>query len=161
MKRKMKLDSIEEEAAACRKAFKGAGVGALVLHCHHEVLGEPLTEDAENRISFILHSKAEHEQALRLHLFRPVCRAKLRSLGKKYPLIKKADAERDKAYAEWQKAYAEWQKADAEWQKAYAERQKAYAEWQKADAELAILVHPHVCKNCPWDGKTIFPKAKP
>ena|SRR5690242_15966225 len=168
MKRKMKLGSIEEEAALCRKAFKGVKVGTLVLHCHHEVLCEPLTEEAENRIAFILSSKAKHEQALRLHLFRPVSDAKLRSLGKKYPMVKKvdaewqkADAELRKAYAEWRKADAERQKADAEWQKAYAEWQKADAEWQKADAGLAILVHPHVCKNCPWDGKTIFPQAKP
>jgi hypothetical protein len=33
---------------------------------------------------------------------------------------------------------------------------KADAEWEKAYAELVNLVHPHVCPNCPWNGKTIF-----
>jgi len=149
---KLKLNSIkEEEAIACRKAFKDFSVGSFVLHCHHEQLGETLTEPAENRIAYILESKPEHEQALRLHLFRPVQEKQL----KKYK----------KAYADWQKAYADWQKADADRQKADADRQKAYADWQKAyadrqkaNADLAQFVHKKLCKNCPWNGKTIFPK---
>jgi|SRR5690348_13566567 len=72
----------------------------------------------------------------------------------------KAVADRQKAVADWQKAVADRQKAYADYEKAYADYQKADADWQKADAELAILVHPHVCKNCPWDGSTIFPKVK-
>ena len=120
-----KLGSIADEAALCRKAFAKVKVGAFTLHCHHEVLGETLTEDAEARISYILSTKPEHEQALRLRLFRPVLSIQL----KKH---KKADAD----------------------------RQKAYADWQKADADLAALVHDKVCySNCPWNGKTIFPKG--
>src|SRR5258707_127396 len=107
MSGKLKLNSIAEEAAACRKAFKDFKVGGFVLHCHHEILGETLTEDAENRIAYILSSKPKHEQALRLCLFRPVPDKKV-----------KASAERQKASAERQKADAEWQKADAERQKA-------------------------------------------
>ena len=68
----VKLGSIEEEAAACRKAFENVAVGSLVVHCHHGSLFEYLEEPAENRISYILSSKPQHEQALRLHLFRPV-----------------------------------------------------------------------------------------
>jgi uncharacterized membrane protein YqiK len=163
----MKLKSIEEEAADCRKAFKGFPIGGYTLHCHHGCVGEILTEEAENRITYILTQKPESERALRLRLFRPVFKEKL-----------EADAEGQKAYAEWQKAnaerqkaYAERQKADAECQKAYAERRKADAEWQKADAErrkadaegqkanvaLGVLIHAHFCApDCPWDGKTIF-----
>jgi hypothetical protein len=138
----LKLNSIAEEAAACRKVFKGFKIGGFVLHCHHQMVGETLNEDAENRIAYILSSKPEHERALRLHLFRPVLEKKL------------------KADAEWQKADAEWQKADAEWQKAYAEWQKAYAEWQKVDARLGELIHAKFCvAGCPWDGHTIFPKG--
>jgi hypothetical protein len=159
--KKLKLKSIEEEAKACRKAFAKTKIGALVLHCHHEVLGEPLQEDAENRISYILSSKSQHEQALRLRLFRPVSDAQLRKHKKAYADRQKADADWQKAYADWQKAYADWQKADADWQKAYADWQKAYADWQKAYADLATLVHAKVChEGCPWDGKTIFPKSE-
>ena len=168
----MKLNSIAVEAAACRKAFKGSKIADAVLHCHHKVLYELLTEPAENRINFILSMKPEHERALRLHLFRPVSKSKITSLTRKHSAIKKADADWQKADADWQKAYADWQKAHADRRKADADRQKAYADWQKADADwqkadadrqkayadLGALIHPHVCKNCVWNGKTIFPK---
>ena len=124
------LKSIEEEAIDCRVAWKGFDIGTFALHCHHETLAEPLREDAENRIAYILSSKPKFEQALRLRLFRPVSEKSL--------------AKQQKAYAEWEKAYAEWNKVVAEWNKAYA--------------NLAVLVHTAVCKNCPWNGKTIFPK---
>ena len=117
------LKSIEEEAIDCRVAWKGFDIGTFALHCHHETLAEPLREDAENRIAYILSSKPKFEQALRLRLFRPVS---------------------EKSLAKQQKAYAECNKADARWNKAYA--------------NLAVLVHTAVCKNCPWNGKTIFPK---
>ena len=211
------LKSIEEEADDCRAAWKGFKVGTFALHCHHEILAEPLREDAENRIAYILSAKPRIERALRLRLFRPVSEKVLAEWKKAYAADaewEKADAEREKAdaewdkaraewekaaaerkkaYAEWEKAYAEWKKARAEWEKAYAEwkkadaerrkadaeRRKAYAEWEKAYAEwkraraerekadaerekayanLAILVHTAVCKDCPWSGKTIFPK---
>ena len=155
------LKSIQEEAADCRKAFEGVEVGALVLHCHHETLAEPLSEPADHRIEYILKRKPEHEQSLRLRLFRPVSQE-----------VINRNADWRKAYADWRKAYADWQKADADWQKAYADWQKANADWQKANAdrqkadadrqkvgdELGALIHFDVCKDCPWDGKTIFPE---
>jgi hypothetical protein len=181
----MQLKSIKEEAADCRAAWQGFGVGTFALHCHHETLAEPLSENADNRISYILLSKPKDEQALRLRLFRPVSEKVLAEQQKSYAEREKAYAEREKVYAEWEKAYAEWEKAYAEWRKAYAEREKAYAErekayaewrkadaewrkadaewekadaeWRKAYAELAILIHEDVCKNCTWNGKTIFP----
>ena len=156
---KFKLNSVPEEAAACRKAFEGFKVGGFVLHCHHAILGETLTEDAENRITYILSSKSEHERALRLHLFRPVPEKLLKKFKKAYADRQKAYADRQKADADWQKASADRQKAYADWQKADADWQKAYADWQKAYADLVKLVHNKLCKNCPWDGKTIFPKS--
>ena len=70
--KKLRFGSIAKEASACRKAFEHVEVGTWVVHCHHEVLFEKLTEPAENRIAFILSSKPEPEQALRLRLFRPL-----------------------------------------------------------------------------------------
>jgi tryptophan 2,3-dioxygenase len=165
---KLKLGSIAIETQKCRAAFKAAPKAILAWHCHHEILVEPLTEPAENRIRFILSGKSEHEQALRLHLFRPFrgpIPAKLNKANadwqKAYADRQKAYADRQKAHADRQKADADWQKAHADWQKAYADRQKAHADWQKAYADRqkahADLFHEKQCKNCPWDGKTIFP----
>jgi hypothetical protein len=70
--RKLQLGSIKNELALCREAFADVEVGAFVLHCHHEKIGEMLTEPAENRIAYILSGKPKHEQALRFRLFRPV-----------------------------------------------------------------------------------------
>jgi hypothetical protein len=138
----MQLKSIKEEDADCRAAWQGFGIGTFALHCHHEILAEPLSANAEDRIDYILSSKPKDEQALRLRLFRPVSEKTL--------------AEQRKAYAEWEKAYAKQHKAYAGWQKAYAEWEKADAKWRKAYAKLAILIHEDVCKNCTWNGKTIF-----
>jgi hypothetical protein len=150
----LKLKSIKGEAVDCRKAFKKFPVGGYVLHYHHDIIGEMLRENAENRIAYILTQKPENERALRLRLFRPIHDKELKAYAewkKAYAEWKKADAEWKKADAEWEKAYAEWKKADAEWK-------KAYAEWKKADAALGILVHAYFCTpDCPWNGKTIFP----
>ena len=113
----MELGTIHEEAALCRAAWVGRPIGTIAIHCHHEMEIEPLTETAENRITYILQIKPESEQALRLRLFRPsIIPAKL-------------DAAR--------------------------------AKWDAARAERG-LPHSAFCTtpDCPWDGKTIFPKAK-
>jgi hypothetical protein len=147
----LKLNSIAEEAAACREAFKGFKVGGFTLHCHHEQVGETLTEEAENRIAYILSSKPEHERAIRLRLFRPVSVVRLKK-------FKKANADWQKAYADRQKANADRQKANADWQKADADWQKADADWRKANAVLGEQVHKKFCvKGCPWNGHTTFP----
>ena len=170
------LKSIEEEAEDCRKAFEGVEIGSLVLHCHHEILSERLSESAENRIGYILDHKSQNEQALRLRLFRPVSQDVInRSTDrqKAYADCQKADADCRKADAAWQKAYAAWQKAYADSQRAYADcwkadaaredayvdLQKAYADLRKACVKLGTLVHLDVCKDCPWDGQTIFPSS--
>ena len=172
----VKLGSIEEEATACRKAFENVAVGSLVVHCHHESLFEYLEEPAENRISYILSSKSQHEQALRLHLFRPVnskllpkkrqeADAKRQEADAKW---QEAYAKRQEAYAKWREADAKWQEADAKWQEADAKRQEADAKRQEADAKWreayakrqeadAKRLHIRICKGCPWDGDTIFP----
>lgn len=119
----MKLLSIEKEAALCRKANAKARIGDVVMHLHHDILCEPLTEPMENRVSFILSYKATHEQATRLHLMRVVPRSKILSLSRNRPEVK-----------------------------------EAYAKWQEACAKIGPLLHKHVCKDCPWNGKTIFPR---
>ncbi len=175
------MNTIAQEAEACRKAFEGVQVGALVQHCHHAQWLEILTEPAENRIAFILNNKAVSEQAERLRRFRPFDPDKADADWKKmyadrekaYADWKKADAEWAKAYADWKKAYADWEKADAAYpdrkkvdaadadrDKAYADWRKADADWKKADAVPALLaVHAKVC-GCAWDAThNIFGKT--
>jgi hypothetical protein len=147
---KLRLKSVEEEAADCRAAFQGVPVGALALHVHHGVLVEPLIEPAENRIRYILEAKPQDEKALRLRLFRPIppeyitpelvrARAELARAREEWVKavvdLARAREEWVKAGAEWAKAEAEWVKAGAERDKAEAERDKAREEWVKAEAE--------------------------
>src|SRR5271157_2028798 len=128
----MKLKSIEEEAADCRQANKNAKIGDFILHLHHGIVGETLSEPIENRIVYILTQKPEYERALRLRLMRVVPEKDL------------------KADAKWRKACTEWWKVDVGWE-------KAYIEWEKAGAALSTFAHAHFCiPDCPWDGRTIF-----
>jgi hypothetical protein len=126
----LKLGTIAQEAKACRKAFKDIEMGALVRHCHHEILCETLTEPAENRIAYILSGKPENEQALRLRLFRPIV------CSHAWPV-------------RLQKADADWEKADADWEKAY------YA----FSVQYAASPHAKDCPDCTWNGRTIFPSV--
>jgi molecular chaperone GrpE (heat shock protein) len=66
------LGTIKQEEKKCRRAFQGIKKGHQVWLCHHDKLLETLTESPETRIDYILKEKPEHEQAIRLHEFRPV-----------------------------------------------------------------------------------------
>jgi hypothetical protein len=156
------LKSVKEEAADCRVRCAGMKVGDLILHCHHEILCETLTESVENRIDYILRSKQDNV-ALRLRLMGPPIEDAAvladAELSKADAEWSKARAELSKACAEWSKADAEWSKARAEWSKACAEWSKADAEWSKARAEWSKAYEPHYVRlypDSPWDGKTIF-----
>ena len=143
------LKSIAEEEADCRSRCAGMKVGDLILHCHHEVLCEILTEPVEKRINYILESKNDNP-ALRLRLMGPPIE----------DATVLSDAEWSKARAECSKADAECSKARAELSKAYAEWSKAYAECSKAYAECSKAYEPHYVRlypDSPWNGKTIFP----
>ena len=107
----MKLGTIEEEAAACRAAFAGVGVGALAWCVHHGIELELLVQPPEARSEYILTSKVSAERALRLHEMRPV-------RGELPTAIVKAYAGYDKAYADCAKAYTDYAKARADCDKA-------------------------------------------
>lgn len=149
----MKLGTIEEEAAACRAEFVGVKVGTYVEFYHHDMMIERLIEPPQNRIKYIETEKPEHERALRLRMFRP-----------------------GHPKSEWsellQQAYSKCQEAALAWEFAYTRAmachtmaydrawRRQYGEWRKAADVLqqAYLVQfPH--KDCPWNGKSIFPDA--
>ena len=165
------LKSIDEEASDCRAAFVGSKVGDLVLHCHHEIVCEVLSEPAGNRIAHIL-KKPTAEQALRLRLFRPL-KAPHAELAKACTELVRAAAEASKAHTEMENARAglhkvrkldeldtasgEWNKARAGSDKAEAELAKAYIELDKACAKWGKERHHAACVDgCPWNGRTIF-----
>jgi hypothetical protein len=162
----LKLKSIKLEAAACRKAFKGVPVGSFVLHCHHELLMEKLTEPAENRIAYILSDKPEHEQALRLRLFRPLTPARKTydeaSVMALVMALKTYEESREMAIDMAHKAYEEaitLTRVMA--RKAYDEAiAPALVMARKAYNEATAPAHAKICvKGCPWNGRTIFPKG--
>ena len=140
----MNLGTIEEEAAACRAAFAGVGVGALAWCIHHGIELEILVEPPEARIEYILTSKVSAERALRLHEMRPV-------LGKLPIAVVKAYADYDKAYADYVKAYADYDKADADYDKARADYDKARAD---CASEITAL-HQSEVPDTTWDGHSI------
>ena len=115
-------------------------------HCHHEVLVEPLTEPFSVRVKYIKENKPEHEQEIRLRLFKKV-------KGKLPSAVVKAWVAYDKAWVAYDKASAAYDKAGAAYVKARAAFVKALADNMPAILEL----HAKECPNCPWDGKTIFP----
>ncbi len=145
---KIKLLSIEEEAAACRKAWEGYGVLSLA-HClhhqeHFEILGEPV----EKRIQYILWNKPPSEQAWRLRWLRPVALPDT-ELQKAAEKMRKASAEVDP-----RKKCAEMKLLEAmrAWRQAWMERWMVYE-------KLGMSVHAKLFPGCPWDGHTIFAKG--
>ena len=110
----------------------------FVMHGHHEGRSpiEVLMTTIAERRAEIRERKPKSEQPTRLRLLKLV-RGKLPAA-----LVKARD-------------------------KAHAARDKAYAAWEKAHAALMLAIdkhrptllalHAEECKNCPWDGSTIFP----
>ena len=147
----MKILSIQEELAACRKAWSDNPTATWAWCCHHETHIEPLTEPAENRIAYILSNKPENERAIRLRNFRPV-RVKLPDA-----LVEAGEAY-DKAWRAYDKAREARNKAREARNKALEARDKARESYVKAlatyESELKAL-HDSDWENT-WDGRSIF-----
>ena len=130
-------------------------ISGIAFHCHHDKLVE-WVHDYQERVEYIKNSKPLAEQELRLRLFKLIP-------GDRLPLgLDKAIAALDKANAAWRKAIAARRKANT-WDKAIAALDKANAAWEKAYAAEAPYfeqLHKELCPDCPWDGKTIFPKKE-
>lgn len=136
-----------------------------VMHCHHEVLFEPLRGPIETRVVYIKAFKPEHERKTRLRLMRVLSDAEATLLPERFVKARaaynKAGAAYNKAGAAYNKARAAFDKAGAAYDKAGAAYNKAGAAFDKAGAavrpDLEVL-HTRLCvPDCPWDGSTIFP----
>jgi len=184
------LKSIEEEAAACRAAFVGVEVGALVRLCHHGVPVEVLTEPAEARIAYILAKKSFGERALRLRCFRPLdpqyvtnelaaARAKWSAAREKWnaacaewnaasekwnAACEKWNAACEKWDAtreKWNAARAKWSAACKKWNAARAKRSAACEKWNAACEKWGNTPQGIAAlADTPWDGWTIFAEVK-
>ena len=67
----MKLGTIAQEEAACRKRLKNTSQGQFAFHVHHEILLERLNFAPKERIAYIAKWKNPDEKALRYRLMRP------------------------------------------------------------------------------------------
>ena len=126
----------------------------LFWHVHHEVLCE-YSHDIDERIEYIKKNKPAHEVDLRLRLMQPVKGKLPDELVKANKARVKANKAWVKAYEARDKAYEAWVKANKAWVKARVKEDKA---WDKYKDEIEAL-HKEECKDCPWNGKTIFPEA--
>lgn len=66
------------------------------------------------------------------------------------------------AHAAWEKTLEEYGRADSKLTLACANLENADSKWRHSPewAEVEAL-HREECPDCPWDGKTIFPKGLP
>ena len=120
-------------------------------HVPHEVLCEALREPIQNRISYIRSSKPKGEVETRLRCMTPVLHPE------RLPVEwREADAKLMEAYAKGGEAYAKLEEAYAKRWEADAKLEEAYAKWLSQVEALHKKEHP----DCPWDGKTIFPKGE-
>ena len=125
------------------------GVG---FHCHHDKLVEVI-EGLSERIAYIKDYKPRKEQELRLRLIRIVPD---RLLPKDVRVAVRAVRV---PWAQLKPLY------DAYWAKrkplddAYWAERKALSQVVAAHMPELLALHAQECKDCPWDGETIFPKG--
>ena len=125
----------------------------LVLHCHHRLLFETLTEPLRNRIKYIKEEKPEHEVETRLGAIRILTPAEVKTIPK--GVMKKLEA--------WDKAMETYVKAWETWDKAWEAYDKAWEVFHKAcNTPAMIKWHKKICKydGCTWDGETLFPNLQ-
>ena len=149
------LQSIEQEAADCRKAFANSKIGDPVWLCHHSQLFEVLTEPAEERISYILSYKPETEQALRLREFRPMLHPERYTdyWDKLKPLHTDYDAKCNALHTD------HWDKRDALYTDYRDKRDALYADYRTKraplDAKMTAL-HKQEYPDTTWNGTDLF-----
>ena len=144
-------------------------------HVHHDVLLE-WSHNIDERIAYVKSDKPAKEVKLRLRLMKPVqgkLPKKVVEAGKAYGKAWKVYDEARKVYNEAKAFYNKANKKSCDeackvWNEACKVRDKAWkvcdeagndyceAIWQNLPAIEAL--HLKECPNCPWDGKTIFPK---
>jgi hypothetical protein len=137
-------------------------------HIHHDVLVEPATEPIEQRSEYIRQRKPANQIETRLRLLKPVkgelpqafveARRAYDEASRAYEEAWLAYDEASRAYEEAWLAYEEAWLACEEARRAYHEVWLAYDDARGAHKTEIEALHAQECPDCPWDGKTIFPK---
>ena len=137
-----------------------------ILHCHHDVLLEPLQGTLKERISYIKKEKPAHEQKTRLRLIKVLTEDEVELIPKKaweaWYKVKEAQEVYSKAWKAWKsydKAHEEYDKAQEMCDKAQEMYDKAQEVFNKVLLSPDFLDwHKKICvPGCPWDGSSIFP----
>lgn len=128
-------------------------IGKMYWHVHHEVLIEPLIKPLQNRIDFIKINKPKYEVKTRLRL---IHQAKGK-LPKSILKLKKTCNQAWTAYNQAEAAYLQAGKALNQARMALSQAATDYNQALRSSPEIKAL-HARECKDCPWDGRTIFPK---
>ena len=130
-------------------------------HIHHDVLCE-WSYDIDERIRCIKTEKPKDERALRLRLMKPV-KGKLpvRFVKAQEAYVKAREAfdkAQGKAIVKEGEAFGKAGEAFGKAWVAFGKAREAFDKaWEACKDELEAL-HKKECKDCPWDGKTLFPK---
>jgi len=131
-------------------------------HMDHEVLvGWCYSYDQHAR--HIRTNKPNGEQGLRLRLFQPVTGQLPQEVFwalKECDRAKEAFDEAEEAVAvEWDDAFDEAVRVSDRRRGLREEAKKAYIEALANHKDEIEALHARECRNCCWDGKTIFPTA--
>ena len=136
-------------------------------HVHHDVLVE-WSDNINRRIEYIKGMKPEDEVELRLKLLRRVKGELPKEVLEARNAFEKALDAFDKAWnacdevgdtydKAWKTFYKTWKDYDKAW-KAFYKTWEAYDEAIVDHLPEIELLHKQECKNCSWNGHTIFPK---
>ncbi|MDZ4346136.1 MAG: hypothetical protein U1E51_27300 [Candidatus Binatia bacterium] len=130
-----------------------------MLHVHHDLVCEILTAPIEERIQLI-KAKPTHEIPTRLKVLRELTDEEVMRLPETF---RQALAAHAKAWVAHAKSLAAWDPQDRlAWDQAgmaYIQAEAALRQAEVACAGELETWHKSVClPDCPWNGKTLFPK---
>ena len=125
-----------------------------IMHCHHDRLIEPARAPLAERIAFIKLTKPRGEQALRLRLIRKVparlIPVWLRVVAAEYQRAEAALLNEIGSYRD-----------ELEVQHKYDAARFAYTHVLFDNQAALEELHKRLCKpDCPWNGRTIFPRGR-
>ncbi len=131
-------------------------------HVHHRIIVE-FCHDYEGRVLYIRTKKEKHERDTRLRLCQPVkdMPQEVIEARRAYEEAEQICNEAEQAYEEAGRVYGNGKAHQAcveAWEACYNVRQ-AYYEALNNNMPAIIALHKEECPNCPWDGKTIFPRT--
>jgi hypothetical protein len=138
-------------------------------HVHHDVLVE-WSDNINERIEYIKNVKPKNEVKTRLKLLQPVKGELPEEVIGAWNAFEKAKNTFNKAKDAYEKVWDTFNKTKDAYEKvwnAYDEAFEArYKTWDAYDEAIVDhlpeieLLHKQECKNCFWDGHTIFPRRK-